>query len=156
MLSSFISPSSIKVALESTEKEECFAELLEVLVAENPDINRREAMTALVAREEKMSTAVFPFVAVPHALCSSAGDTLVAVGISRAGIEFESPDPKENPDHPVVNIIFEILFEEKDTETHLHVLRDILQLVSNPDFVKNVLQAKSSQEVYELIESMEM
>ena len=156
MLSSFISPASIKVALESTEKEECFAELLEVLVAENPDINRREAMTALVAREEKMSTAVFPFVAVPHALCSSAGDTLVAVGISRSGIEFESPDPKENPEHPVVNIIFEILFEEKDTETHLHVLRDILHLVSNPDFVKNVLQAKSSQEVYELIESIEM
>ncbi len=155
MLSSFISPASIKVALESTEKEECFAELLEVLVAENPDLNRREAMTALVAREEKMSTAVFPFVAVPHALCSSAGDTLVAVGISRSGIEFDSPDPKENPEHPVVNVVFEILFEEKDTETHLHVLRDILQLVSNPDFIKNVLQAKTSQEVYELIETME-
>ena len=155
MLSSFISPASIKVALESTEKEECFAELLEVLVAENPDLNRREAMTALVAREEKMSTAVFPFVAVPHALCSSAGDTLVAVGISRSGIEFDSPDPKENPEHPLVNVIFEILFEEKDTETHLHVLRDILQLVSNPDFVKNLLQAQTSQEVYELIESME-
>ena len=39
MLSSFISPSSIKVALESTEKEECFAELLEVLVAKNPELN---------------------------------------------------------------------------------------------------------------------
>ena len=155
MLSSFISPASIKVALESTEKEECFAELLEVLVAENPDLNRREAMTALVAREEKMSTAVFPFVAVPHALCSSAGDTLVAVGISRSGIEFDSPDPKENPEHPVVNVVFEILFEEKDTETHLHVLRDILQLVSNPDFIKNVLQAKTSQEVYDFIEAQE-
>ena len=156
MLSSFISPSSIKVALESTEKEECFAELLEVLVAKNPEINRKEAMTALIAREEKMSTAVFPFVAVPHALCSSAGDTLVAVGISRQGIEFDSPEPEKNPEHPVVNVIFEILFEEKDTQTHLDVLRDILQLVSNPDFVKNVLQAKTSQEVYELIESMEM
>lgn len=155
MLSSFISPASIKVALESTEKEECFAELLEVLVAKNPDLDRREAMTALVAREEKMSTAVFPYVAVPHALCSSAGDTLVAVGISRSGIEFESPEPETNPDHPVVNVIFEILFEEKDTETHLHVLRDILQLVSNPDFVKNVLQAKTSQEVYDFIEAQE-
>ena len=155
MLSSFISPASIKVALESTEKEECFAELLEVLVAKNPGLDRREAMTALVAREEKMSTAVFPYVAVPHALCSSAGDTLVAVGISRSGIEFDSPEPETNPDHPVVNVIFEILFEEKDTETHLHVLRDILQLVSNPDFVKNVLQAKTSQEVYDFIEAQE-
>ncbi len=156
MLSSFISPSSIKVALESTEKEECFAELLEVLVAKNPELDRREAMDALIAREEKMSTAVFPFVAVPHALCGSAVNTLVAIGISRAGIEFDSPEPETNPDHPVVNVIFEILFEEKDTETHLHVLRDILQLVSNPDFVKTVLQAKTSQEVYDIIESMEM
>ena len=156
MLSSFISPASIKVALESTEKEECFAELLEVLVAKNPELNRKEAMDALIAREEKMSTAVFPFVAVPHALCSSAGDTLVAVGVSRSGIEFEPLEPETNPDHPVVNVIFEILFEEKDTQTHLDVLRDILQLVSNPDFVKNVLQAKTSQEVYDLIESMEM
>ena len=155
MLSSFITPASIKVALESTEKEECFAELLEVLVAKNPELKRREAMDALIAREEKMSTAVFPYVAVPHALCSSAGDTLVAIGISRQGIEFESPEPETNPEHPVVNVIFEILFEEKDTQTHLDVLRDILQLVSNPDFVKNVLQAKTSQEVYELIESME-
>ncbi len=156
MLSSFLSPSSIKVALESTEKEECFAELLEVLVAKNPGLNRREAMDALVAREEKMSTAVFPMVAVPHALCSSAGDTLVALGISRSGIEFDSPEPDVNPEHPVVNVVFEILFEEKDTETHLHVLRDILQIVSNSDFVKNVLQAQTSQEVYDLIESMEM
>lgn len=155
MLSSFISPSVIKVGLESSEKEESFAELLELLVAENPKLDRKEAMQALILREEKMSTAVLPSVAVPHALCNSAGDTLVAMGISRKGIEFESPDPAANPEHPVVNIIFEILFEQKDTETHLEILRDILELVSNPDFVKNVLQANSSQEVYDLIESME-
>ena len=156
MLSSFITPASIKVGLESSEKEESFAELLEILVAENPELNRREAMDALIAREDKMSTAVFPFVAVPHALCSSAGTTQVAMGISRSGIEFEAPEPETNPERPVVNVIFEILFEERDTETHLHLLRDILQLVSNPDFVKNLTQAKTSQEVYDIIESMEL
>ena len=155
MLSSFITPSSIKVGLESVEKEESFAELLEILVSENPALDRKEAMNALVQREEKMSTAVFPGIAVPHALCTSAENTLVAIGISRGGIEFESPDPETNPGHPLVNVIFEILFEEKDTETHIHVLRDILQLVSNPDFVKNVLQAKTSQEVYDFIEAQE-
>ena len=155
MLSSFVTPSVIKLGLESSEKEESFAELLELLVAENPKLNRKEAMEALIQREDKMSTAVLPFVAVPHALCTSAGNTLVAMGISREGIEFEAPDPAADLRHPVVNIIFEILFEEKDTETHLQVLRDILELVSKPDFVKNVLQAKSSQEVYDLIESME-
>ena len=79
MLSSFVTPSVIKLGLESSEKEESFAELLELLVAENPKLNRKEAMEALIQREDKMSTAVLPFVAVPHALCTSAGNTLVAM-----------------------------------------------------------------------------
>ena len=110
MLSSFISPAVIKTGMESSEKEEGFAELLELLVAKNPKLDRKEAMEALVKREEKMSTAVLPFVAVPHALCSSAGDTLVAMGISREGIEFEAPDPEADKTRPVVNIIFDALF----------------------------------------------
>ncbi len=159
MLSAFISPADIKVNLESTDKEECFAELLELIVAKNSNIKRIEAMQALIQREEKGSTAVFPYVAVPHGVIKSIGKTAIAIGISRNGIEFESPlgesDSSKDARKPVVNVIFEIIFEEKETETHIRVLRDILQLVSDPEFVKNVLQSKTSQEVYDLIESLE-
>lgn len=155
MISSLITPANIIVGLESEEKEECFAELLEVLVAEDPKLDRREVLDALITREDKKSTAVFPFVAVPHAVSDSLSKAAVAIGISRSGIEFEPVNPEESSKNPLVNIVFEILFDGKDAEGHLHVLRDILQLVIKPDFVTSVLKAKSPKEVYDIIVSLE-
>ena len=155
MLSDFIKPESIIVDLESEEKEECFAELLEVLVAQNPGLNRRSALEALITREDKKSTAVFPYVAVPHAVSDSITKTVVAIGVSRSGIEFEPVNSEDNSKSPIVNVVFEILFDKKDTEGHLHALRDILQLVVHPEFVKSVLKAKSQKEIYDLIVSLE-
>lgn len=156
MLSKLISPADIKINLESTEKEECFAELLEVCISKQPQINRSEALSALCQREEKLSTAIFPYVAVPHAICKSIKKTSLVIGITRKGIEFEPVDPATNPKCPIINVVFLILFEEDDTEGHLHVLRDILQIVSTPDFVDRVLQAQTSLEVYDLINEFEM
>ena len=155
MLSNLISPDNIIVDLESEEKEECFAELLEVLVAENPKLNRKAALEALIEREDKKSTAVFPLVAVPHAASDTLSKTAIAIGVSHSGIEFEPVNSDDNSKNLIANVIFEILFDEKDAEGHLHILRDILQLAIRPDFVKSVLKAKSSKEVYNLIVSLE-
>ena len=156
MISALISPSDIIIRMESTEKEESFAELLEVLVVRAPEINRNEALKVLINREDKMSTAIFPSVAVPHGICSSIKKTAIAIGISKKGIEFEPVDPEKSRTNPIVNIIFEILFEQDDTGTHLQVLRDILQLVSQPEFVTKMLSMNTSQEVYDYITSLEM
>ena len=156
MLSALIDPSDIVVRLESSEKEECFAELLEVIVAKNPGLNRNEVMNDLMDREDKKSTAIYPYIAVPHGVCSSIKKTAIAIGISRKGIDFEPVESADSPTNPKVNVIFEILFEQEDTGTHLHLLRDILQLVGQPDFVEKMLQLNTAQEVYELIASMEL
>lgn len=156
MLSALIDPSDIIVRLDSTEKEECFAEFLEVIVAKNPGLNRNEAMNVLVDREDKKSTAIYPYIAVPHGVCSSIKKTAIAIGISRNGIDFEPVESADTPTNPKVNVIFEILFEQEDTGTHLHLLRDILRLVGQPDFVEKMLQLNTAQEVYDLIASMEL
>ena len=71
MISALLNPSDIIIRMDSTEKEEAFAELLEVIVAKDSGVNRNEAMSVLITREDKMSTAIFPYVAVPHGVCSS-------------------------------------------------------------------------------------
>ncbi len=154
MLSNLITRNNVLVDMESTEKEEALAELLEVLVAGQPQIDRREALESLSSREDKMSTAVMPHIAVPHAVCSSVKKTAVALGISRNGIEFDLPD---SPGYETtsVNIIFETLFAEKETETHLHLLRDILYVTSNPEFLPGIRRARTAQDVCDLICSLE-
>lgn len=154
MLTDYITPADIKLNLESTDREEAFAELTELLVKKSPGINRTQVINALIERENKCSTAVFPMVAVPHAVCESAKETGIVIGVSREGIEFE---PVESSDRlcPVVNIIFQIVFEKDNTDSHLNVLRDILFVVSKPEFHQRVLNAQTQQELYDLLVELE-
>lgn len=154
MLTDHITPADIKLNLESTDREEAFAELTELLVKKYPEIKRSEVLNALITRENKCSTAVFPMVAVPHAVCDSAKETGVVIGISRQGIEFEPVDTADKLS-PVVNVIFQIVFEKDNTDSHLNVLRDILFIVSKPDFHQRVLKAQSQQELYDLLVELE-
>ena len=82
MLRNIITPDVVKIDLESTEKEECFAELLELIVAKHPEINRKEALDSLIKRESKLSTAVAKDAAIPHALVETVPKVAIAVGIS--------------------------------------------------------------------------
>lgn len=154
MLTDYITPADIKLNLESSDREEAFAELTELLVKKSPGINRTQVINALIERENKCSTAVFPMVAVPHAVCESAKETGIVIGVSREGIEFE---PVESSDRlcPVVNIIFQIVFEKDNTDSHLNVLRDILFVVSKPEFHQRVLNAQTQQELYDLLVELE-
>lgn len=187
MLSNYLSHENIILNLQSSEKEEAFAELLEVIVKQNPGINRDIALNAIITREEKMSTAVIPCIAVPHAtynfslvnsedsskkseknkkkspdkgiLSEPVDNSIIAMGISRRGIEFDSP----NEDNSVkagsftnVNIIIEILFDENDAQGHLHLLRDILKLVSDKNFYSKVMAAKDVQEILDYIHSIDV
>ena len=154
MLTDYITPADIKLNLESTDREEAFAELTELLVKKSPGINRTQVINALIERENKCSTAVFPMVAVPHAVCESAKETGIVIGVSREGIEFE---PVESSDRlcPVVNIIFQIVFEKDNTDSHLNILRDILFVVSKPEFHQRVLKAQTQQELYDLLVELE-
>jgi len=158
MLSDYISPCEIKFNLESTEREEAFSELLELMISRSPQLdtkeNRKEIFNSLVEREGKMSTAVFPMVAVPHATCTCVKKTHIVLGISRSGIEFE-PVEAESKINPFVNVIFQIVFEKENTDEHLHVLRDILNVVSRPEFCENILKMKSAQEIFNLIVELE-
>ena len=154
MLTDYIRPADIKLNLESSDREEAFAELTELLVKKSPGINRTQVINALIERENKCSTAVFPMVAVPHAVCESAKETGIVIGVSREGIEFE---PVESSDRlcPVVNIIFQIVFEKDNTDSHLNILRDILFVVSKPEFHQRVLKAQTQQELYDLLVELE-
>ena len=175
MLSKYLSHENIILNLQSSEREEAFAELLEVIVKQNPGINRDLALDALITREEKMSTAVLPSIAVPHAtydfsiitkpesqsqIESETGNSLIAMGISRRGIEFDSAkDEMHTADSsPLVkvNIIIEILFDENDAQGHLHLLRDILKVVSDKDFYSTVMSAASVQDILDYIHEVDV
>ncbi|MCK9169116.1 MAG: PTS sugar transporter subunit IIA [Treponema sp.] len=150
MLGKLITPANIKVDLESTEKDEVFEELLEVIIAAQPEIDRQEALESLNAREEKMSTGIIPGIAVPHAVCDSVHGIVTAIGVSRGGIEYASLDGSP------VHFIIMMLFQQGETESHLQTMRDIAAVLQHPDFIKVIMEKKTAQEVYDALCDFEM
>ena len=149
MLERVFSPKSIILNLESTEKDELFEEMVEAIVSVQPGIDRAQAIAALQEREAKMSTGIMHDIAVPHGNCMTAKTTVGAIGISRKGIEYDSLDKAP------VHLVFMLLSNPAGTEEHLEVLKVLAALLQNPDFIKEVTDKQSAQEVYELLRGYE-
>ncbi len=144
-LEQIFSQKSIILNLESTEKDELFEEMLEAIVAVQPNINRKEALDALNERESKMNTGIMHNIAIPHGNCASAHDVVGAIGISHSGIEYDSLDKAP------VYIVFMLLCNPSAVEQHLAVLKDLASVLQNPSFVKEIMEKNSQSEVKELL-----
>lgn len=138
-------PERVVLNLESSDKEELFEELLNVLVSAQPSIDWTEALAALKEREAKMSTGIMHGIAVPHGNCNSVSDVIGVIGISRAGIDYEALDKAP------VHLVFMLLCNPKATEAHLEVLKELATVMQNPAFIKEVMEKTSGQEVYDLL-----
>ena len=149
MLGELFPKENIVINLESEDKDELFEEMLETLVSAQPQIERTEALAALRLRESKMSTGIMPGVAVPHAISRTVRGAVGAVGISRAGIDYDSLDGSP------VHVVFMILFAEGSSEHHLQVMRVFAELLHVPDFERCILSKKTPQEIHDFIISCE-
>jgi len=142
-------PSRVKVGLEAEDKPEVFEELVDLLVTQYRLDHRDEILDAIRRREEKMSTGIKRGIAIPHAKTSFTKGVVGVLGISRAGIDYESLDGEP------VHLLFLLLSSEQDAGTHLAVLKKIAMLVENPDFYTETLSAQDPETVHRIIRKYE-
>lgn len=136
---------AINVHLESTEKDELFEEMTEVLHSVYPEVNREEALKALRERESKMSTGIVHSVAVPHGHCASLKTNIGAIGVSKAGVDYDALDGEP------VHVIFMMLIAPTESERHVQTLRQLSLVLQTPDFVQKILQCSSAADVYNVL-----
>jgi mannitol/fructose-specific phosphotransferase system IIA component (Ntr-type) len=134
----------IKLNLEGNTKEAVFTELIDAIADTHPEFNRDDMLTIIQDREKKMNTSVASGVAVPHGYCPGAGDVVGAIGISKAGIDYDAPD------HKPVHFVFLIVMGEASREKHLSVLSRVLSLI-NSGSLAYIQAAKSPQEVCDIL-----
>jgi len=145
MFEKIFSPELINTNLESTDKDELFEEMVEMLVRSNSDIDRDSALNALLAREEKMTTGIVTGIAIPHAVCDSIKQPVGAIGISRNGIDFNSLDGKP------VNLIIMLLLPATDSAVHLRLMQELASVFQKQNFLRNVMEKKLSKEIFDTI-----
>jgi mannitol/fructose-specific phosphotransferase system IIA component (Ntr-type) len=148
-LADLLSEDVIKVGLESEEKEESFAELIELLVRARKLSDRTVALNAIEKREAMGTTGIGKGIAIPHGKDASIKQLTAALGISRRGIEFDAID-----DQPV-HVVFLVLAEMNNPGPHVQCLAEIARLLEVPGFYKRLLEAKTSKEAIEIIRGEE-
>lgn len=144
-LSTLIASAAVKLDMGATDKEEAFEELVDLLVQTGAVQDREAALAAIRAREALGSTGIDNGIAVPHGKHASIPRLAGALGISRRGIRFDSPDNR--PAH----IIFLLLARADNPGPHIQALAEIAQLVQSETFLKKALEAKTPNDLIELV-----
>ena len=144
-----ITPSLIKIGLESEEKEELFEEMVQLLVDAGRVTDRDAALQALYEREAKMTTGITHWIGLPHGKVEGIDGLIVAVGISKKGIEYDSLD--EEP----VYVVLMVLAEAGNPGPHIEALAEIARLFGKPGFTERIRDAKTADEILELIRAEE-
>ena len=135
--------------LRSVSKDDALNEMIET-ASKSPDITSPEALhRAIRYRENIMSTGVGLGIAIPHAKISSVTDFVIAMGISKKGIEYDSLDGKP------VHLIILIAASDTQGEEFLKLLAKIGTVFSKPNNIKKILVAKTPENILTLFKKIE-
>ena len=148
-LSDLLSADVIRVGLKSEDKDELFAEMVEVLVGAGRVADRGRALRAIRSREEMATTGIGGGIAVPHGKDASFASLTAALGVSKAGIDYDSTDGAP------VHVVFLVLAEANNPGPHVECLGEIARLLQVQGFYERVRKAESPQEVLDAIKAEE-
>ncbi len=98
----------------------------------------------LKKRERESSTAINPFLAVPHIIIDGEHIFAILIARSRQGIVFSK-------EFPNVHAVFVLLGTRDERNFHLISLAAIAQIVQEPDFEKRWMEAKDREALRDII-----
>ncbi len=112
-----------------------------VLGLTDPDV----VLSALREREELGSTALGDGLAVPHGRIRGLRDIVLAVAVSRRGVDYGAEDGRP------VRVFFVLLSPQESAGRHLKALAAVSEWWIDHGGRKRLLKARKPQEIYELL-----
>ena len=152
-LSSLLKTENIILNLESTEKDELFAELTEVFVHQDSTINRREVLNSLLEREEQTNSCIKKGIAVTHAAVKNLKKNLCVLGFSRNGIDYDLENTYDEDN--LVHVVVILLHDVKFTDESLQFFMDCEYDFKSDEFYNNLLAAQTKDEVLNIVRERE-
>jgi fructose-specific phosphotransferase system IIA component len=148
-LTEILQPDCLKVPLTGSDKESAIAELVDLLEAADVLQDRNAVLNAVLTREKTRSTGIGSGIAIPHGKCSAVKELVMAVGIAKEPIDFQSVDG--NP----VKIILLLVSPADQTGPHIQALARISRVMLDDNFKKKLENAESVEEAERLLKEKE-
>ena len=134
--------------LKASTKPDVIEEMVAAAMAGGvlPRARRQQAVEALSAREGRGSTGLGMGIAIPHAKLEGLRRHAGVVARSSEGVEFRAVDGEP------VHVLVMLISPESRPEEHLSLLRWVSTLSRDPDFISFIRQARTGQDIYEVLQ----
>jgi PTS system nitrogen regulatory IIA component len=144
-LKTVINTDTIDLNLKGTNKVEIINELLDILFRTGKIQDREAALTAVMDREEKMSTGMKHGIAIPHGKTATTQDLVACIGISKRPVDFDSLDKKP------CRIFIMTLSPVEKTGPHLQFLAEVSLLFKSAEKRNEILNAETPEKILEIL-----
>ena len=148
-IANVLKPSLIKLDVESKTKEELFEEMVDLFVTEGLITDRDAAVNTLLEREAQMSTGIAPGFALPHGKLPDIKGVIMALGVIRDGMDFDSLDNEP------VNVVIVEFSEAGSPAPHIEALAEIGRLLQVPGLIRRIQDAETASEILQIIKAEE-
>lgn len=143
----YLKRSCVIPELGASTKDEAIDELLSRLASENlledPEVMRRDIMD----REAQMSTGLKDGLAIPHAKSDGARGLVVALGLKKDGVPFQSLDGQP------ARAIFLVVSKLDHVGPHLECLAEIAQIFNREGAADRLLEAGNAVDILRVLGS---
>jgi PTS system nitrogen regulatory IIA component len=148
-LSDMLSLDVVEADLKAKDKTGIITEMVDILVKAGKIKEKEKTISAVLAREELMSTGIGHGVAIPHAKSDTVDKIVAAFGRSKAGVDFKALDGEP------VHLFFLLIASENTTSLHIKALARISRLLKH-HYVREMLKnSDSSEEILKIIKEEE-
>jgi fructose-specific phosphotransferase system IIA component len=148
-LTEILQPDCLKVPLSGKNKESAITELVDSLDAAGVLQDRDTVLNAVLTREKTRSTGIGSGIAIPHGKCAAVKELVMAIGIAKEPIDFQSVDS-----HPV-RIILLLVSPADQTGPHIQALARISRVMLDDNFKTKLENTKSVEEAEQLLKEKE-
>ncbi|MBL9076056.1 MAG: PTS sugar transporter subunit IIA [Planctomycetes bacterium] len=151
-LSDLITPELVEMPLRAADKWEALATIARVPVRAG---RYAEAMVpiveqALVARERSMTTGMEHGIAIPHAAIDGIDELVAVLGLSQAGIPFETLDGAP------ARIVIGLIIPRSKKLAHIKTLAEIAKLLSRAEVRERLLQSADPRAAVQTLADMQV
>lgn len=151
LLSDFIDQSRIVLDIPDNGKEEIIRALVKKIASGNKKLNEQQAVKAVYDRENLGSTGIGEGIAIPHAKFDFIEDPIVAVGVSKDGLNFEAID--NLPVHIVILILGPS--EDDHHSKYLELMKHTTRLLKQDVLRREIAEATRAADVKGIIRKYE-
>lgn len=148
LISQHLNNEMVSVDLKGRNLKEILSELAGLIAKGASGINAQSIQDELIQREELMSTAAGHGLAFPHCY-TKIKSPLFAIGVSRSGIDVDSPDGKP------VHIFVAVISPERRPDSHLDALAAASHVFIDSFVRERIMSAVSPKEILTIIAEAE-